>query len=107
MPNEGRRNTALDALRGIAILLVLGSHAVYRPLKPILSLEPLARFWRDVGWTGVDLFFVLSGYLVSSLLLREVRAVRRLRSRQQPSWAAQVAEQRPTAQRLRVRHNID
>lgn len=78
MPNEGRRNTALDALRGIAILLVLGSHAVYRPLKPILSLEPLARFWRDVGWTGVDLFFVLSGYLVSSLLLREVRRTGKL-----------------------------
>jgi peptidoglycan/LPS O-acetylase OafA/YrhL len=47
---------ALDALRGIAIALVLGGHAAY--------LIP-------GGGLGVDLFFVLSGFLITSLLLNE------------------------------------
>jgi peptidoglycan/LPS O-acetylase OafA/YrhL len=47
---------ALDALRGIAILLVIGTHAD--------SLVP-------GGALGVDLFFVLSGFLITSLLLSE------------------------------------
>jgi len=47
----------LDGLRGIAILLVLASHT-----EPML----LPR-----GWFGVDLFFVLSGFLITTLLLEE------------------------------------
>jgi peptidoglycan/LPS O-acetylase OafA/YrhL len=50
------RNQSLDALRGVAILLVLGSHF------------PYFRIWERVGWSGVYLFFVLSGFLVSGLL---------------------------------------
>jgi peptidoglycan/LPS O-acetylase OafA/YrhL len=46
---------ALDGLRGIAILLVLGQHA-----------HVIA-----AGAFGVDLFFVLSGFLITSLLLNE------------------------------------
>ena len=52
----GRRNTNLDCLRAIAILMVLGRHAGH--------LFYLTR----VGWAGVDLFFVLSGFLISGLL---------------------------------------
>lgn len=57
---QSRRNTNLDALRAIAIFLVLGAHSGYRGLweKP----------WARAGWAGVDLFFVLSGFLVSGLL---------------------------------------
>lgn len=53
------RNLHLDALRGIAILLVLGRHSSYFPL------------WNKVGWVGVDLFFVLSGFLISGLIFAE------------------------------------
>lgn len=49
----------LDFLRGIAILLVLMRH------------EFLFQFTTNMGWIGVDLFFVLSGFLVSGLLFKE------------------------------------
>ena len=55
------RNQSLDVLRGIAILLVLGRHFNYFPL------------WRQAGWIGVDLFFVLSGFLISGLLFGNTR----------------------------------
>lgn len=58
------RLLSLDVLRGIAVLLVIVRHsdAAWNTwLSPI----------RRGGWVGVDLFFVLSGYLVSNLLFRE------------------------------------
>lgn len=63
----------LDGLRGIAILLVLlrhGARPVYESHGQILALGP----W-DIaipllnGWMGVDLFFVLSGFLITHHLL--------------------------------------
>src|SRR5437762_8327462 len=49
----------LDFLRGIAVLLVLFRH------------DALTEFLYKIGWVGVDLFFVLSGFLVSGLLFSE------------------------------------
>jgi peptidoglycan/LPS O-acetylase OafA/YrhL len=65
------RSRALDVLRGIAILLVLGAHNVHTaPASgPVYWLH---QAWSLYGWTGVDLFFVLSGFLVGGLLFREV-----------------------------------
>src|SRR5438876_4889931 len=65
------RVVQLDALRAIAVLLVLGHHM---PACPRDLNYPLALFteqWKQCGWAGVDLFFVLSGFLVSGLLFRE------------------------------------
>ncbi len=61
----------LDVLRGIAVILVLGRHIIFIPstLPPVLYI-PLA-LWREIGWIGVNLFFVLSGFLVAGLLFRE------------------------------------
>lgn len=60
------RNAGLDYLRVAAILFVMIFHYdVYYGVPD--WLEPFARF----GWTGVDLFFVLSGYLISRMLLVE------------------------------------
>ncbi|MBA4017511.1 MAG: hypothetical protein C0483_10095 [Pirellula sp.] len=67
---SGFRMRELDFLRGVAILLVLGHHAIPMDCG---TLAPAAWFWHRIGWTGVDLFFVLSGLLVGGLLLDEVR----------------------------------
>jgi peptidoglycan/LPS O-acetylase OafA/YrhL len=53
----------IDFLRGIAILLVLFRH------------QFVFHFTQRMGWIGVDLFFVLSGFLVSGLLFREYQKV--------------------------------
>ncbi len=69
---------SLDVLRGVAILLVFGNHAPYLPPEPgFLSI--LASLWVRIGWTGVDLFFVLSGFLVGGLLFVEIQKNNRLR----------------------------
>jgi peptidoglycan/LPS O-acetylase OafA/YrhL len=59
----------LDGLRGIAILLVLLVHFLSVPGGGLAS--PLSRFQRlfSLCWIGVDLFFVLSGFLIGSILL--------------------------------------
>jgi peptidoglycan/LPS O-acetylase OafA/YrhL len=53
------RNKRLDVLRGVAILLVLLRHGAYQTRLT------------TAGWVGVDLFFVLSGFLISGLLFSE------------------------------------
>ena len=62
----------LDLLRGVAILLVLGRHPVVMPAEAGV-FQPLAEFWLQIGWTGVDLFFVLSGFLIGGLLFNEIK----------------------------------
>lgn len=61
-----RRNIGLDLLRLTAILLVLWSHP---PATPSVFVGTLSD---RLGPTGVDLFFVLSGFLIGSLLLDEI-----------------------------------
>src|ERR1017187_6664170 len=62
-----RRNLQLDVLRGLAILMVLACHSIFVQ-KPSWN----AAFIR-AGWSGVDLFFVVSGFLISGLLFSEYR----------------------------------
>jgi peptidoglycan/LPS O-acetylase OafA/YrhL len=66
--NLGQRIPGLDGLRGIAILLVIFSHV----LQTYHWNQTVPFVWRiALGPTGVTLFFVLSGYLITALLLRE------------------------------------
>src|ERR1700692_814482 len=50
-----RHVTALDGVRGVAILMVMLFHSLFL----------------GFGWTGVQVFFVLSGYLITSVLLTD------------------------------------
>jgi peptidoglycan/LPS O-acetylase OafA/YrhL len=52
-------NPTLDGVRALAVILVIAHHA--------------ERLWFPSGWLGVDVFFVLSGYLITCILLVELR----------------------------------
>ena len=65
---EARHLPALDGLRGLAILLVLFHH--FTILVPSTPAEAGLKRVSAVGAYGVDLFFVLSGFLVTGILLR-------------------------------------
>jgi peptidoglycan/LPS O-acetylase OafA/YrhL len=71
-PAASRRWIYLDVLRAVAILLVLGAHTPFR-LPPETLFYPLFALWKRIGWAGVDLFFVLSGFLIGGLLFAEHR----------------------------------
>jgi peptidoglycan/LPS O-acetylase OafA/YrhL len=58
------RLAGLDTLRALAIVLVLMSH-----YNGFVSRAPTFGIIGSIGWAGVDLFFVLSGYLIGNQLL--------------------------------------
>lgn len=60
---------SLDALRALAILLVIGHHAAYRFFGS--KEDAVAALLRNVGWIGVDIFFALSGFLIVKILVRD------------------------------------
>lgn len=65
-----QRILELDGLRGIAILLVISFHYINNQL--VNAIHPLAiklAFITSFGWVGVDLFFLLSGFLIGTVLI--------------------------------------
>jgi peptidoglycan/LPS O-acetylase OafA/YrhL len=69
-PGDSGRIRELDGLRGVAIAMVVIFHffqgtLVARPGSALSYLQAAAR----LSWTGVDLFFVLSGFLIGGILL--------------------------------------
>ncbi len=85
------RNQSLYVLRFLAILLVLLDHYDYLP-------------GTASGWIGVDLFFVLSGFLISGLLFEQLcREVRFPFA----GDAVQIADQENAQQELRDRSRVD
>jgi peptidoglycan/LPS O-acetylase OafA/YrhL len=61
----------LDGLRGIAVIVVMALHIFKRATEftehPVLLA--ITKF-TEIGWVGVDIFFALSGFLITSILLR-------------------------------------
>ena len=58
----------LDTLRAAAILLVFMYH-----YQVFVSGEDTFGWLSTIGWVGVDLFFVLSGYLIGNQIFAELR----------------------------------
>jgi peptidoglycan/LPS O-acetylase OafA/YrhL len=67
----------LDVLRFVAVFLVLGRHVSHLDS----DTHGLFASWRAGGWVGVDIFFVLSGFLVSGLLFDEFKRTGRIDSK--------------------------
>ena len=61
---------ALDGIRGLAILIVLIYHFTPQGDGVQHGIAQIIARTIDMGWTGVDLFFVLSGFLITGILLR-------------------------------------
>ncbi len=68
MMHTSNRFAGLDHLRALAISLVFLYH--YRFFNHPEWMDGLVRF----GWSGVDLFFVLSGFLISNQLLARIKS---------------------------------
>jgi peptidoglycan/LPS O-acetylase OafA/YrhL len=65
MPRPSTRIESLDGLRTVSILLVLISHSI----NAFGHDDPLV-----LGNLGVRVFFVISGFLITGLLLQELNA---------------------------------
>ena len=75
----------LEALRGVGVALVFGFHAdrfVHFPLMALGAPASPALAFVRAGHTGVDLFFVLSAFLLAQPFLAEVAGAKRVDRRQ-------------------------
>jgi peptidoglycan/LPS O-acetylase OafA/YrhL len=70
---EPRRTAGLDTLRACAILMVFTYHYMC-----FVSGERTFGWVSEIGWAGVDLFFVLSGYLIANQLFKGTASGRTL-----------------------------
>lgn len=71
MWNVSNRNFGLDVIRAIAILLVVLSHCTFAIPQFNTTITNAIRL---LGATGVDIFFVLSGYLIGGILLKNIES---------------------------------
>ena len=68
---QTQRIAALDGLRGCAALSVVSYHYIF--LQTTATIGTTASYFRaplKFAWSGVDLFFVLSGFLITDILIR-------------------------------------
>ena len=77
-PGSQQHIPQLDGIRGLAILMVVMSH--YSEGTVGRGWEGLIYTTAQSGWIGVDLFFCLSGYLITGILLDTRDSVGYLRS---------------------------
>lgn len=67
LPNVSKRVIGLDVLRSIAILSVVYVHGAQYSAKPNIYLK-----WMPIAIDGVSIFFVLSGFLIGGILIRQL-----------------------------------
>ncbi|WP_158752528.1 acyltransferase [Dyella sp. S184] len=69
--STGRRIPSLDGIRAISILMVLYGHLSGTRHFPVSNPGGYGRWFGDVAHLGVLVFFVISGFLITSLLMSE------------------------------------
>ncbi|MGB9178643.1 MAG: acyltransferase [Pyrinomonadaceae bacterium] len=72
--NNPRRNLPMEGLRGLAVILVffVHYHAIFKPWVQQGSFTfAFSNFLGTIGLSGVDLFFVLSGYLIYGMVFKK------------------------------------
>ena len=74
-PKAFPRFPELDGLRGIAVLMVFFHHITLIDTVPWHRTQTFLKAIGEPGRAGVDVFFVLSGFLITSILLRERASV--------------------------------
>jgi len=84
-PPEKKHVPALDGLRGLAILAVIWHHASFEAEGSAMirfTGNPTSALYNvaHAAWSGVDLFFVLSGFLITGILLDAKGSSRYFRS---------------------------
>ena len=70
MDKENTRIPELDGIRGLAILMIVLWHYVACQVKKTGLLSKVIIISTQMMWSGVDLFFVLSGFLIGGILLK-------------------------------------
>lgn len=68
-PASDQHLPALDGIRGLAIALVMVYHFAAGAGAPPAMVDGWFRKVATMGWVGVDIFFVLSGFLITGILL--------------------------------------
>jgi len=69
-PSSTKRIAGLDALRAIAVLLVIKTHWGPQQFRTSAALTFIVKYIFPSGDAAVDFFFVLSGFLITGILLR-------------------------------------
>ena len=62
------RVPGFDSVRGIAVLMILVTH-----VWAVFPVDPISFEATEGGFLAVDMFFVLSGFLITALLVQEHR----------------------------------
>jgi peptidoglycan/LPS O-acetylase OafA/YrhL len=68
-PGRKHHDPALDGIRGLAILGVLIQHCYFRAPGATSLIDRSLIQVREIGWVGIELFFALSGFLITGILL--------------------------------------
>jgi peptidoglycan/LPS O-acetylase OafA/YrhL len=70
---------SLNGLRGLSIIMVINSHCrnIFKNLQEHVLLKPFVYFAQD-GQMGVNIFFIISGFLITSIMLDEETATKKI-----------------------------
>ncbi|MFT5050858.1 MAG: peptidoglycan/LPS O-acetylase OafA/YrhL [Chlamydiales bacterium] len=69
-PSAASHISILDGIRGLAVALVMAHHFFAASMPADTALDRTVFAVLHTGWCGVDMFFVLSGYLITGILFR-------------------------------------